>query len=378
MAKFYFLNVSFLANTAASNRALAYLRGLSEQGINTHVIFFLTDKNRHRIEQKLDNIQIEYCWDSPFYINVKGIKLLFYIFYVIRFLLKLKKGDTVYLYNMADVLHFLVKIREVKVYLEKTEHPTAYPLGSNIYRPSVKTYLQDCKKVNGIITVSTSLRKYFVENGIPQDRVHIINMIVDSSRFDGIKKNPQVEPYIAYCGTASNSKDGVDDLIKAFAMVHQKFPYLKLYIMGQIPTIMEEFGNKKLAEDLNVSDAVVFTGVIAAEDMPQMLVNSVAVALARPNNVQAQNGFPGKLGEYLLSGAPTVVTAVGDIPLFLTNMKDSLIARPNDPKNFAQKLIWVMEHPTESIVIAARGKELVAKNFNYLIESQKLANIVKR
>ncbi len=377
MSKFYFLNFTYRANTAASNRAVSYLRGLSELGIKTHAIFFLTDNNRHKINLRLSNVHIEYCWDNPFYINVKGIRFIFYFFYVLRFLVRLKKGDTVYLYNMADVLHFLVKKKGVNIYLEKTEHPTAYPLGSKIYHPSIETYLKDCQKVDGIITVSTALKNYFAENGISRDRIHIVNMIVDSSRFDGIKKNPEVEPYIAYCGTASNSKDGVDDLIRAFAIVHQKYSNLKLYIMGQIPTAKEEFANKILAETLNVNDAVVFTGVIAAKDMPQMLVDSVAVALARPNNVQAQNGFPGKLGEYLLSGVPAVVTAVGDIPLFLTDMKDSLIAHPNDPKDFAQKLIWVIEHPAESKVIAEKGKDLVAQKFNYLIESQKFVNIVK-
>ncbi len=376
MSKLYFLNRYYNANTAPSNRTLAYLRGLSELGVETNVVFFLPGKNFDRIEQRFNCIDIEYCWDTPFYCNRPGLRSLFYVFFAIRFFFRLKKGDSVYLYNMADFLHFLIKKKGINVYLEKTEHPTMYKLGSGVYRPSLKTYLNDCQKVKGLITISTSLKSYFSDNGVAQERIHIVNMIVDLKRFENLKKNANIEPYIAYCGTASNNKDGVDDLIKAFAIVHKKHPNVKLYIMGKTPNKNEKFVNKKLIEDLGLDDFVVFTGIISAKDMPQMLVNSIAVALARPNNLQAQNGFPSKLGEYLLSGSPTVVTAVGDIPLFLTDMKDALIAQPNNPEDFAKKLMWVIEHPIEALSISTRGKETALRKFHYLHESKKLKEII--
>lgn len=67
-----------------------------------------------------------------------------------------------------------------------------------------------------------------------QGHVHVINMVVDANRFHGLKKDATVEPYIAYCGNASNSKDGVDNLIRAFAIVAKKYSNIKLYIIERL------------------------------------------------------------------------------------------------------------------------------------------------
>ena len=50
-----------------------------------------------------------------------------------------------------------------------------------------------------------------------------------------------------------------------------------------------------------------FTGRTSPEVMPQILTDASILALARPNNVQSQNGFPTKLGEYLATGNPVAI-----------------------------------------------------------------------
>ena len=257
-----------------------------------------------------------------------------------------------------------------------TEHPTVKTLGVRFYKLSVDTYLKDCSKLDGLIVISTALEKFFVDNGVPKERIHIVNMMVDSTRFEGISKETNIESYIAYCGTVLNEKDGVDYLMEAFSIVYRNYPHIKLYIMGSIPKVKDEMKLQKIIQDLHLEGAVIFKGVVSTNDMPQMLANAIAVALARPNNIQAQYGFPTKLGEYLLSGTPTVVTGVGDIPLILTNKKDALIASPSDSKDFAQKLLWLIEHPKEAICIAKNSRTLVNLKFNYLIETKKWVRIV--
>ena len=71
---FYFLNYAYNPNTAATNRALAYLKGLSELGIQTRVEFFLTDSSKSKISQDYPNLDIHYRWDKWYYINHKYLK----------------------------------------------------------------------------------------------------------------------------------------------------------------------------------------------------------------------------------------------------------------------------------------------------------------
>ena len=117
-------------------------------------------------------------------------------------------------------------------------------------------------------------------------------------------------------------------------------------------------------------------GIVSAMDMPSFLAGAEAVVLSRPNNIQAQNGFPGKLGEYLLSKSPAIVTAVGDIPLFVKDGINGFVVEPNKEESFAEKMNWVIEHPVEAQKIGENGAILAHKEFNYLKETKKLIDFM--
>ena len=376
MANFYFLNYSYNPDTAATNRMLAYIRGLSELGVSTKVLFFLTDNRKSKLYSNLPNINVEYYWDKWYYINNKYLKHLCYAFFVLSFFFRVKSGDTVYMYNMADMLHFLLKKKGIRVFVEKTEHPSMYALGSKIYHPSISQYFKDCSKATGIITISTSLKHLFSKNGVNPRRISIVNMIVDENRFKNVSPQKYEHPYFAYCGTISTFKDGVDILLKAFHLVTKKHSNVELRIAGTFANKEDEKKILEIVEDLALSNQVMFMGVISAMDMPSFLAGAEAVVLSRPNNIQAKNGFPGKLGEYLLSKSPAIVTAVGDIPLFLKDGINGFVVEPDNIEVFAGKMNWIIEHPTEAKKIGESGANLAHKEFNYLKETKKLIDFM--
>ena len=73
-----------------------------------------------------------------------------------------------------------------------------------------KKYLTSLRNVDGLFVISSALKDYFTRIGVRDDKIHIINMMVDASRFDEVIKSEKKERYIAYCGTATNNKDGVE------------------------------------------------------------------------------------------------------------------------------------------------------------------------
>ena len=128
----------------------------------------------------------------------------------------------------------------------------------------------------------------------------------------------------------------------------------------------------QLVGDLNLVDKVVFTGMVSHQDMPQMLKNAEVLVLARPSSKQAVYGFPTKLGEYLLTENPVVITDVGNISDFLHDGKSAMIARPNDEKEFAAKVNWLLEHHNEAEIIGGNGAEVARKQFDSRTESMKM------
>ena len=370
---FYFVKFTYSPNTAPTNRAIGFWKALSEMGVHTRVVLFAPDKHFSRFNENLPHVDFVYLWDKN-YINLPFLKKLSLKLYLRQFIQRLKPGDKVYVYGFPELVVALSKHKDIEVYEERTEHNDA-SFVSIIRKTTIPKFLDACRRISGMFVISQGLKQYYIENGCQPDRVHVINMTVDKTRFQDLKKQPS-EPYIAYCGTASNNKDGVDQLIKAFAVVVKKHPKYKLYIIGNTPSKQQRFDNFELVKNLGIESNVVFTGVVSSSEIPQMLKDATILALDRPNNLQAKYGFPTKLGEYLLTENPVVITQVGDIPIFLKDGVSALIAESENPDNFAEKLCWAIEHPVEAREIGIKGKRVADIHFNSMIETKKLISII--
>ena len=373
MNKLYVVSGEYQPNSAPHNRLVSFLNFFEERGIDTELIFLYPNWENTKPSFTYKHIRVTYAYECYRVFNNRVAAKLFTSVIVKRVINKLLPEDNVFVYSGGLILQRLKRDSKARIFHEMTEHPDVMKWRARILK---RIYLDGCKAVDGLFVISTALKEFYVSIGIPQEKITIVNMTVDPLRFDGIKKEDVSEKYIAYCGTASNNKDGVDKLIEAFSIVSQKHDDVKLFIMGKAPTITDEAGNLQLVERLGLKDKVVFKGVVPAEEMPQLLTNAAILSLARPNNLQAKNGFPTKLGEYLLTGNPVVVTNVGDISLFLKDGENALLAEPDNIQEFADKLCWALEHYQESLKIGAKGRETALSNFNSNLESQKIVKAI--
>lgn len=368
---FYFIPTTYQPNTAATNRAISYIKGFSELGIETTVVYFRPDEHLDRFEQKLPHIAYKCYWDK-FWFSSMPLMYLSVLCYYIHFISHLKSDDTIFIYSGADLWYWVKKLKpNVKIYLEHTENPEVVGIGGKFLTPSWAQYYKSLPKLNGLFVITTALKECFSLRGVAADKIHIANITVDSHRFENVEKTTS-EKYIAYCGTASNNKDGVDQLIKAFAIVAKDIADVKLYIMGSIPKD-DKAGNIKLIQESGFAERFVLTGVVSASDMPQYLKNAQVLALARPDNIQARYGFATKMGEYLMTKNPVVVTDVGDFHLFLKDKESVIFAQPDNVEDFAQKLKWVLQHEAEAETIGKNGFAVAKDNFTYLAVAEKVS-----
>lgn len=372
---FYIVQYQYSPNSAWGNRLLGYIKTLEEQQIETTVVFFAPDTHFSKITPTYNYVHFKYFWVKAFpirgFIRKMALKNALFLFTS-----SLKSRDVVYTIGLNKITKTIRKRKDIVVYAEKTEHPEAAPEMPLLELSAESTY-DTTMQLDGLFVISQALSDYYVSYGYPKEKITIVNMTVDPLRFNGLKKIEQKTRYIAYCGTASNNKDGVDELIKSFAFVKKKIKDVKLYIIGATPTSVERSANFALIKQLGLVDDICMKGIVPYKEMPQMLKNAEVLALDRPDNLQARYGFPTKLGEYLLTGNPVVITKVGDIPMFLSDMDSALLADERNPAAFAEKLIWALEHHDEAQLIGLRGKNVALKNFNCRTEALKIINIIR-
>jgi glycosyltransferase involved in cell wall biosynthesis len=96
------------------------------------------------------------------------------------------------------------------------------------------------------------------------------------------------------------------------------------------------------------------------------------LCLARKANVQAEGGFPTKLGEYLASGRPTIITKVGELSDYVSDGVSTFFVKPGDVLDFADKLRFVLANEALSSKVGVEGKKIALDIFSYKNHSNAL------
>ena len=366
----------YLPNSAVTNRLIGHLQSFSKAGWECEMTFISPSPQRDTVDITIPHVTFKYCWKNSKITN-KYLKTALGYWNAWKYVKSLPHNANILLLGLKDFLPIFLYRKDLNIYHEITEHPALGGWGNVFGQLSTSYYYSQCAKLKHLFVISTALRDCFIQHGIPSDRISIINMTVDKTRFEDLTKADGVEPYIAYCGTVSNTKDGVDELLKAFAITHQTHPKVKLYIIGATPSADDRAGNLKLIKSLGIQDDVIFTGIVKADRMPQILKNATVLALDRPNNLQAQNGFPTKLGEYLLTGNPVVITQVGDIPLFLKDGESALLSQERNAIEFASKMNWALDNPIQAEKIGTNGKQIALLHFDCITEGLKILKVIR-
>lgn len=363
----------YIPTDASVIRAIALAKGIAEQGEKIRMIFLMPN-NGKEYPNNINNVSFDYIGE---HVRCKN-KYLCLVLSIFKLNQILKKGDVVILMSFILPLYIFLSLNKgIKLFHERTEYPP-FTMGEGVIGKIKEfLYIKFAKRGCGIFVISKGIKDYLRSKGVNARTIHVINMVVDSSRFDNIEKSPVVDDYIAYCGTVSNYKDGVNYLLKAFSIVSKKYPNLKLYILGKTVLESDKKVNEQIIIEGNIESKVNMLGIIDSKDMPQYLVNAKLLVLARPDNIQAKYGFPTKLGEYLFSGNPVVVTKVGEIDSFLEDKESCVFAKPNDVEDIANKILWVLENPLESTEIGLYGKIKAQEYFNYKTEAVKIVSAVK-
>lgn len=392
-------NEAFPIGMAATNRILSYSKGIVELSNSVEVICLRPTEREYgiirnqNVKGQYNGIKYEYVSGTTIWpeANKKKFKKLLYILKgllnsirLIKKINNLERVNCLLLYSNSFFniifFYFVSRFLKIRYIQEKSEFPFVLNKKSIIGKLYANFYVNHIYKLfDGMIIMTNPLIQYFKTRIRKDTKLAHIPMTVEGERFINNKiKINEKSKYIAYCGSPSGNKDGVPILIKAFSIISKKYPNIKLYIIGDTPgtNVLQDL--KNLAKKLNIEHKVVFTGTVTRDNMPEYLCNASILALARPTSLQAKGGFPTKLGEYLATGNPVVVTKVGEIPDYLKDGESAFLAEPDSAEAFAEKLDYVLSHPEIAKSVGLKGREIALKYFNYKTQAKRIINFIDK
>jgi glycosyltransferase involved in cell wall biosynthesis len=180
--------------------------------------------------------------------------------------------------------------------------------------------------------------------------------------------------HFLYSGSFS-PKDGIELLLEAFDKVADTHDNIELILTGKGNIrYMEDF--KKVYEKCLNKTCIQYVGYLTDDEYYKRLSTCDIFIMPRTGSLYANTGFPFKLAEYLATGKPVIVTKVGDITRYLTDLDCMLIA-PGSVEEMAGAMERLLNDDIDWSVMGNNGRKIAYKYFNSQNLSIQLKEIIK-
>ena len=208
-----------------------------------------------------------------------------------------------------------------------------------------------------IVTPSRAYAKD-VSRVFPQLRAKLVSIHngVDLAELAGCSSDSASirQPYIL-CVAMHNEKKGIDVLLRAFKLIHDRKPSLRLVLVGDGP-LHEQL--KNLASDLGIADKVAFLGLQGRSQVATLLHGCEVFVL--PSRSEP---FGIVILEAMACRKPVVATTAGGISEIIENGKDGILVQPDEDKALAGALLTVLHDLSLRRQLAENGLATVRAQF---------------
>ena len=205
-----------------------------------------------------------------------------------------------------------------------------------IYTQTITRFLM--RYADKILLYATNLKWYAKRMGMPEEKMIFLPEGIEVNIPQNINEVREItrkelnvssnEKLIIFTGRLVPVK-GVDILIRAFKILHSKYPSCKLLIVGDGP--YRKYYETQSGELLN--KAIIFTGLVKPEKVIKFLLASDIFVLP-----SFSEGIPSSLLEACSCGLPCIATNTGAIPDVIKNAETGIIVKPGDEEELTQAL----------------------------------------
>lgn len=254
--------------------------------------------------------------------------------YCSSLLLRVPKYDVIHIFA-ASYFSFLLAptpaVLIAKVFRKKTvlNYHSGEAEDHLSYWP--RTAIPIIRLTDELIVPSRFLVDVFAKFGL---KAHAVANVIDQKEFRFRQRRPLLPRFLS--NRNLYPLYNVACVLKAFALIQQKFPGASLTIAGD--------GNQRpylqsVAQRLRLRN-LEFRGLVAPEKMSKLYDD--ADIFLNGSNV---DNMPGSILESFASGMPVVSTDAGGIPRIITHEVTGLLVPRNDPEAMASAAIRLLESP---------------------------------
>lgn len=360
-----------LLSDAYSIHTVKWVKSLSKKGIKIAVFSLNFNENEVNPYQNDINIKVYYCADKNATKRSSGFSKLSYLFALpaLKKAISEFKPDIVHA-HYASSYGLLGALSGFHPYIISVWGSDVFdfPNISFLHKAVINYNLSQADRI-----LSTSKVMAVETNKYTNKKVIVTPFGIDLDKFKYLKVNSLFDKNDIVIGTIKTleEKYGIEYLIKAFAIVKNKYKTLplKLLIVGD-GSLSDNL--KKLVHDLNLEDETVFTGKIAHELVP-VYDNMLSVSVSVSNS----ESFGVAIIEASACGKPVVVSDVGGLPEVVENGVTGIVVPPRNPEKTAEAIEKLILDEKLRKKMGEAGRKRVAKFYDWDKNVEQMLEIYK-
>lgn len=235
----------------------------------------------------------------------------------------------------------------------------------NIYEPFLSRFL------DAVITADDNIKKRFqFKNTVTIFNFPKIDYFLEESK-------ERIKDLIIHPGTL-NEERGADIIVKAIEKVKQKFPEVKVLLIGSTHNPEYEKHLKESIKKLNLEDNISLKPAISQKEVISYISKaSLGLSLLQPIPKFNKN-IPQKIFEYMASGVPFVVSDLPPTRPFIEEYNCGILVNSTDISQISEAIIYLLTNSEEAQKMGQNGRKAVLEKYNWEREAKKLLNLYEK
>jgi glycosyltransferase involved in cell wall biosynthesis len=242
---------------------------------------------------------------------------------------------------------------------------------SSVLRKSISVAIEIVENIfakqwDGIITATPTINRRFEKLGAMAININNYPIL---SEFNAVAHNWDCkEKVVCYIGSIGKTR-GIFDMVDAIGQTEHK-----LLLAGTFSS------NNELeeAQQMETWNKVEYLGFLNRKEIKSIISRSVlGLAVLHPT-VSYIKSLPIKMFEYMAAGIPVVVSHFQLWKEIVEGNDCGLCVDPLKPKEIADAIRWIVEHPEEAEQMGKNGRKAVEEKFNWENENRKLLELYEQ
>jgi glycosyltransferase involved in cell wall biosynthesis len=247
---------------------------------------------------------------------------------------------------------------------------TNTPLGKFLspYKLWVEYEKRFLPQADAVITVVKEMKERVIIQGVPRDKVLVIQNVIDISRFKKKQKVTNVSKGgpIIYYGGGINVHRGVQIAIKALPAILEEIPDARLWVVGGGSYLSD---CENLARELNVYENIYFSGRVTQDVLWDKLLESDICLIPHLKFEQTDCSSPNKIYQYMWAGKPIVTSNCDSLKRIVEETKTGVSYVHDDFESLAQTIVKLLHDKESYSNFASNGPKTIEEGMNWQKEA---------